>query len=135
MSFPCKQHPVLPSRARRSSQNLNADERKVQLLAEFDRVIAVLNLIHHTLKLAECFDDALPVYDARPNEVIQLKKRSRLSTQLKETLTNLENNEAVLEVRVEPIDVWIAAQTVHPVSIRFFLSRLLERFHFRCKIA
>lgn len=83
----------------------NPDQRKLQLLAQIDCVIAILQLLHESAQRRKTLVHLLPIDDARLDDVEQL-----------------ENGQAIGQIRVQPVDVRRHAHRVHPVAVCYTIN-------------
>lgn len=87
----------------------DSHQRELLLLAQLDGVVAVLQLLHELPQRTEALMDALPIDRAGSDDVEQL-----------------EDDEPVRQVGVQPVHIRLHAHRVHPVPVSFLLAGLLD---------
>ena len=89
----------------------NSNQREFELFSKFDGVVAILQFLHKLPQFRELPVHAAPVDDARFDDIIEL-----------------ENDQTVSKIGVEPINIGSHTQRIHPIAVSLFLAALLQIF-------
>ena len=112
------------------------NQGKFQLSSQFNRIITILQFFHEFSQFGEFPNQNQTIFFVIKSTQILvtllyylLANSGPINNSWSDDIVELENDETVGQVGIEPVNVWWNTQWIHPVAVRFLFASLFDEIH------